>query len=159
PPPPPPSPPPTVPPPSTKFKIGDSVKTTQSAYIRSDAFHGNTTINVLGTATTGQIGTIAGGPVLDNSSDGDGWIRWNVTFQVAPSGWVAENYLVANTGTVPPPPPPPPPSPPPVVPPPPPPPGPPPPPPPPGTVGVPAVAHVVMVLEENTDYSSVSSSN
>jgi len=87
-----------------KFVPGQSVKTTRAAYIRSSPYHGNTTSNVLGTATTGTVGTIAGGPVIDTSSDGDRWGRWNVTFTApTPSGWVADTYLVATT---PPPPPP-----------------------------------------------------
>jgi len=87
-----------------KFTVGQSVKTTSTAYIRSSPFHGNTNINVIGTATPGTVGSIISGPATDTSSDGDMWVRWNVAFtSPLPSGWVAENYLTAN-GIVPPPP-------------------------------------------------------
>lgn len=88
-----------------KFVPGQSVKTTRAAYVRSSPYHGNTTINVISTAAAGAVGTIAAGPVIDTSSDGDRWARWNVIF-TSPllPGWVADTYLVA---TSPPPPPPP----------------------------------------------------
>jgi len=91
--------------PTPRFTVGQGVKTTQAAYIRSSPFHGNTSSNVLATAPVGATGTIMGGPVLDTSSDGDRWSRWDVAFAgTLPRGWVADTYLVATT--VPPPPPP-----------------------------------------------------
>jgi Big-like domain-containing protein len=89
--------------PTPRFTIGQGVKTTQAAYVRSTPFHGNTSSNVLATAPVGATGTIMGGPVLDTSSDGDRWSRWDVAFAgTLPRGWVADTYLVATT--VPPPP-------------------------------------------------------
>lgn len=82
---------------------GQAVKTTAAAWIRSSPYHGNTSSNVIGTAPAGAVGTIMAGPVLDTSSDGDRWKRWDVAFSgTIPRGWVADTYLVATT---PPPPP------------------------------------------------------
>jgi hypothetical protein len=69
--------------------------------------------SLLGTQSTGALGTIVGGPV---AADGYNW--WQINYTSAPSGWSVEDY---PTGTITPPAPP--------VPPPPPPPTPPPPPP------------------------------
>src|SRR5205807_412542 len=89
-----------------RFTVGQAVKTTAAAYIRSSPYHGNTTSNVLGTAPKGATGSILAGPVIDTSSDGDGWGRWQVAMtSPLPTGWVADTYLVATT--IPPPPPPP----------------------------------------------------
>ncbi|MDP2789049.1 MAG: hypothetical protein Q8O46_03305 [bacterium] len=82
-----------APPPSTKFKIGDSVQTTSSVNIRSSAGV------ILGTQTTGTMGTITSGPVVNGN-----YTRWEVDYVNAPDGWTVQNYLVISTTPPPPPP-------------------------------------------------------
>jgi hypothetical protein len=98
PPPPPLVPPPPPPPVSTKFTLNQSVQVSSGPLnVRSCA---GISCSLLGTQSTGALGTIVGGPV---AADGYNW--WNVNYAVAPSGWSVEDYL---TGTIAPPPPPPP---------------------------------------------------
>ncbi|OHA13460.1 MAG: hypothetical protein A3G49_05920 [Candidatus Sungbacteria bacterium RIFCSPLOWO2_12_FULL_41_11] len=77
--------------PSEKFKIGDMVQTIANVNVRpSPEMSGDTPpYNILGSQTTGALGTVQFGP---SYADGHWW--WYVSFTNAPSGWVAEDYLV-----------------------------------------------------------------
>ena len=56
----------------------------------SPEISGNTPpYSLLGSQTTGALGTVQFGP---SYADGHWW--WYVTFENAPSGWVAEDFLV-----------------------------------------------------------------
>jgi parallel beta-helix repeat protein len=72
---------------STKFKTGDTVKTTSAVNIR-DAANGN----ILGTQALNATGVILGGGAYTG-----GYHWWNVDYTNAPDGWTAESFLVSYT--------------------------------------------------------------
>jgi uncharacterized protein YjdB len=69
------------------FFVGDRVRTTGSANIRSGP---SISAAQLGTQPVGAIGTIIGGPV--KPSTGDRLLRWQVDFDQGVDGWAAEPY-------------------------------------------------------------------
>jgi uncharacterized protein YgiM (DUF1202 family) len=88
---------PGTPPPSGggKFKTGDAVRVTESLNLRSSAGTSGGVISVL---PAGTNGTVTGGPTSAN-----GYTWWQIkTF--AGTGWAAEDWLAAGSGTSTPPP-------------------------------------------------------
>ncbi len=73
--------------PSTKFISGAQVQTNTGVNVRNPA---NGTL--LGTQSTGAIGTVIGGPVWTG-----GYFWWNVDYASGVDGWSAEEYLNAYT--------------------------------------------------------------
>ena len=71
--------------PSSKFSLGDRVKTTSNLNIRNTA---NTSGTLLGTRKLGDTGTVSSGPIYSNLF----W-WWNVNFDSGVDGWAVENYL------------------------------------------------------------------
>lgn len=76
---------------STKFKVGDIIKTTSRINIRSSA---STSGTRLGVQASGSKGTIISGGQFSG-----GYYWWNVNYDKAPDGWSAENYLLKISGT------------------------------------------------------------
>ena len=78
---------------STKFTLNQRIQTTATLNIRSTA---NGTL--LGSQTTGILGTITGGPTYTG-----GYHWWNVNFDSGVDGWAVENWMVGyvagGTGT------------------------------------------------------------
>lgn len=72
---------------STKFKIGDNVKTTSNLNVRSTP-NGS----VLGQQVANSQGSVIDGP---NNTGGYNW--WKINYQNGEDGWSAENYLVLFT--------------------------------------------------------------
>ncbi len=91
---PPPTPTPT-PPPSTKFVIGNRVKANANINVRATA---NSTGTLLGTQTTGALGTVTAGPTAQG---GFNW--WNVNYDSGVDGWSAEDFLNVYVAPTPPP--------------------------------------------------------
>ena len=87
-----------TPPPSTKFLIGDRVETTSNLNVRATA---SVTGTLLGTQTTGALGSIIGGPTY---ADGFHW--WNINYDSGPDGWSVEDFLIKIVVAPTPPPPP-----------------------------------------------------
>ena len=77
------------PPPSTKFQINDRVQVTASLNVRSTP---STSGTLLGTQTTGALGTVIGGPV---NANGFNW--WNVNYDTGADGWSVEDFLVMSS--------------------------------------------------------------
>jgi chitodextrinase len=75
----------TQPIPSTKFTMGDRVKTIEKANVRSSASNSGT---VLGTQLKGMVGSVIGGPWYWNQK----W-WWHVDFDSGVDGWVAQGKL------------------------------------------------------------------
>ncbi len=95
PPPPPPAPTPTptptpppslTPAPSTKFALNDRIQMTENVNVRATA---NTAGTLLGTQTTGTLGTIIGGPIAQG-----GYNWWNVNFDSGADGYAAEDFML-----------------------------------------------------------------
>ena len=68
--------------------VGDRVKTSGKANIRSGPSVGS---SQLGTQPAGATGVLVGGPVVD--VNGDGLLRWQVNFDQGVDGWAAEPYV------------------------------------------------------------------
>jgi uncharacterized protein YraI len=85
---------PPPPPPTGKFQNGDVVRVTETLNMRSGASTGNGVIAVLPAGTTG---TVVGGP-----QTGSGYTWWQIQTSYG-TGWVVENWIVADGGTTPPP--------------------------------------------------------
>ncbi len=79
--------------PSTKFVSGQRVQTTANVNVRSTA---NTTGTLLGTQTTGSIGTILNGGVSQG-----GFYWWNVNYDSGVDGYSAEDFIVNYVALVP----------------------------------------------------------
>ncbi len=75
---------------SSKFSIGNYIKTSSSVNVRSSASASGT---LLGSQSSDTTGRITGGPV---SSGGFNW--WQVNYNSGPDGWSVENYLGIYTG-------------------------------------------------------------
>jgi uncharacterized protein YjdB len=73
---------------ATALFIGDRVKSTGDANIRSGPADSYT---MVGTQIAGAVGTIIGGPVLPTT--GDRLLRWQVDFDQGVDGWAAEPYV------------------------------------------------------------------
>ncbi len=79
-------------PPSTAFVVGDRIQTTATVNVRAS---GGTSGTLLGTQTTGSLGTIVGG-----GTSVDGFYWWNVNFDNGVDGYTAETYLTKYTAPV-----------------------------------------------------------
>jgi uncharacterized protein YgiM (DUF1202 family) len=85
-----------TPPPATgKFAIGASVRVTESLNIRSGAGTGNGIVATLPAGTTGTV--------LEGPRTGSGYTWWRIQTSRG-TGWGAENWLAAASGSTPPPP-------------------------------------------------------
>ena len=69
------------------FFVGDRVKTTGDANIRSGP---SVSSSQIGSQPAGAVGTIIGGPILPRT--GDKLLRWEVNFDQGVDGWAAEPY-------------------------------------------------------------------
>ena len=76
--------------PAGKFTLGQRVKTSSNANIRSQP---TASSSLLGKQSPGALGTVTAGPVKDVS--GDGLTRWQVDFDAGVDGWALETYLTA----------------------------------------------------------------
>jgi uncharacterized repeat protein (TIGR02543 family) len=74
---------------STKFSLNDRVQTTAVLNVRATP---SLSGNLLGTQTSGSLGTIIGGPVY-----ADGYWWWNVNYDTGFDGWSVEDYLEKYT--------------------------------------------------------------
>jgi uncharacterized protein YgiM (DUF1202 family) len=90
-------PPPANPPPPTsgKFAIGTAVRVTEALNMRSGPGTGN---GIIATLPAGTAGTVLEGP-----STGSGYTWWRIQTSQG-TGWAAENWLAAASGSTPPPP-------------------------------------------------------
>lgn len=88
---------PTDPPPPTsgKFQIGAAVRVTETLNIRSGPGTGNGIITTLPAGTTGTV--------LEGPRTGSGYTWWRIQTSRG-TGWAAENWLAASSGSTPPPP-------------------------------------------------------
>lgn len=77
---------------STKFGIGNRVRTSANLNVRSTPSLLGT---LMGTQTTGVLGT-----VLAGSTYADGYYWWNINYDTGADGWSVENFLVSATSTV-----------------------------------------------------------
>ncbi|MDP2788728.1 MAG: peptidoglycan-binding protein [bacterium] len=85
--------------PSTKFSIGDSIKTTINLNVKSVP---NSSGVSLGIQTMGSLGTILLGPVFvprTNLMDDTNWYK--IDYATGPDGWSVEDYLVKSVQTLP----------------------------------------------------------
>ena len=82
------------PPSSTKFKVNDTFRVSETTNLRSSA---GTSASVKMTMAAGTTGTITGGPTAAN-----GYNWWSVRLSNGTTGWSTENWLVKTTGTPPP---------------------------------------------------------
>ena len=80
-----PSPSPTSAPVSYKFNIGDRVQTTDRLNVRVGPSLPDT---ILGTQSLGSLGTVVDGPI-----SADGFIWWQINYDIGADGWSVENYL------------------------------------------------------------------
>jgi hypothetical protein len=87
------SPPPPPPPSTTKFNIGQRIKTTSKLNVRGTP---TTSGKPLGSQESGAIGTILSGPV-----QAVGYTWWSVDYDISPDGYSVENYLEAYTSPTP----------------------------------------------------------
>ncbi len=76
-------------PPSTRFIIGQRVQTTANLNVRATP---NTAGTLLGTQTTGALGTVTGGPVAQG-----GYNWWGINYDAGADGYSVENFLTAYT--------------------------------------------------------------
>ncbi|MBI2037411.1 MAG: hypothetical protein HYT15_00555 [Candidatus Magasanikbacteria bacterium] len=86
-------------PPSTRFTIGQRVQTTANLNVRATP---NTAGTLLGTQTSGSLGTVTGGPVAQG-----GYNWWGINYDAGADGYSVENFLTAYSSPNPPPTPPP----------------------------------------------------
>ena len=68
-----------------KFILNDRVQTTANLNVRATASASGT---LLGTQTTGALGTVIGGPTI-----ADGFTWWNINYDTGADGWSAEDFL------------------------------------------------------------------
>jgi hypothetical protein len=76
---------------SSKFSVGDRVKTTDVVNVRNSA-NGS----VLGTQALGALGTVVSG-----GTNAGGYNWWNVNYDSGVDGWSAEDFLIKSTVTTP----------------------------------------------------------
>lgn len=74
---------------STKFVIGDAIKTTTTVNVRESA---SPTGLILGTQPEGHTGKVTSGPV-----SGGGYVWWKLDYDDGVDGWTVENYLEKYT--------------------------------------------------------------
>jgi uncharacterized protein YraI len=84
------------PPPTGKFEAGDTVRVTENMNMRSGPSTSNGVITVIPAGTTGTV--------LDGPRSGSGYTWWRIETSRG-TGWVVENWLVADDGGGTPPPP------------------------------------------------------
>jgi hypothetical protein len=77
---------------STKFTVGQRIRTTTTIAIRNRASSNGT---LLGTQVTGSLGTVISGGTLDE--EGVAW--WNINYDNGVDGYTIEKYLGSNSGS------------------------------------------------------------
>ncbi len=78
----------TPPPPSTKFVLNDRIQVNTTNVLTRSTPAGTS----LGTHTTGDLGTVVGGPTVAVLS-GTTYTWWNINYDSGVDGWVAEDFL------------------------------------------------------------------
>lgn len=81
---------------STKFKVGDRVRVTQSVNVRTGPGTGSprvTHVNYRDAAPAGVEGKVIGGP-----EKADGYVWWRVEFDAGYTGWCIEDALTKAAG-------------------------------------------------------------
>ncbi|MDQ5922811.1 MAG: Beta helix protein, partial [Patescibacteria group bacterium] len=79
---------------STTFTVGQRVQVNATSLnVRGTA---SATGTLLGTQTSGALGTVTAGP-----TSADGYVWWNVNYDSGVDGWSAENYLTSYTAPTP----------------------------------------------------------
>ncbi|RLC76780.1 MAG: hypothetical protein DRI61_12670, partial [Chloroflexi bacterium] len=79
---------------STKFMIGDWVRTTANLNVREGP---GLSYTIIDTMPEGTLGRIVGGPV-----EADGYVWWEVDYVVGVGGWSAQNWLELDRSNKPP---------------------------------------------------------